>query len=140
MLKITRSGVETKLGKGHQRTSPGSLLHANAVQQGGEGGLWPGPSERGNQPSSAWVCALSTELLYDKVAPPLPLFVFLEENGHVAYLKGPGFGGHATGEPGKGQRGVKTEVGMELPVWAEVLWGVLQSRISNFGNLVVSRD
>lgn len=86
------------------------------------------------------MCAPSAELLYDKVAPPLPLFVFLEENGHVAYLKGPGFGGHAPRDPGKGQRGVKTEVGMELPVRAEVLWGVLQSRIINFENLVVSRD
>lgn len=29
---------------------------------------------------------------------------------------------------------------MELPVKAEVLWGMLQSRIINFENLVVSRD
>lgn len=87
--------LKQSLARDTEGQSPGSLLHDSAVRQGGEGGLQPGPSERGNQPSSAWVCAPSTELLYDKVAPPLPLFVFLEENGHVAYLKGSGFGGHA---------------------------------------------
>lgn len=51
-------------------------------------------------------------------------------------MKGPGAGGSAPEEPGKVCLEVKRGGGHD----AEVLQGMLQSRIINFENSVVSRD